>query len=58
MILSADKGNATVLMTREECNNNMVEILNMGMYHILKRDPMAAHDAKIGCVVREGIEKN
>ena len=53
MILPADKVNATVLMTREEYNNKMEELLNTGTYRILKRDPTAAQETKISHVLRE-----
>ena len=58
MILLADNGNATVLMTRKEHKNKMEELLNTGIYRILKRNPTAAQEAKIGYVLRKRVKKN
>ena len=56
MILPADKGNATVLMTREEYDNKIEELLTTDIYWILKRDPTAAQEAKIGRILRKYIK--
>ena len=58
VILPADKGNATVLMTREEYNSKMEELLSTDTYRMLKKDPTAAQEAKIGRVLRDYVKKN
>ena len=45
-------------MTREKYNNKLDKLLNTDTYWILKRDPMAAHEAKIGRILREYLKKN
>ena len=45
-------------MTREEYKNKMEGLLNTGTYRMLKKDPTAAQEAKIGRVLRVYVKKN
>ena len=58
VILPADKGNATVLMAREEYDNKLERLLNTNTYKILKKDPTAAQETKIGRILREYVKKD
>ena len=58
VILPADKGNATVLMTREEYDGKLEGLLNTDTYKGLKKDPSAAQEARIGHVLREYVKKD
>ena len=58
VILPADKGNAMVLMTREEYNSKLEELLNTNTYRRLKKDPTAAQEAKIGRILKDHVKKN
>ena len=42
VILPADKGNATVVMTKEDCNAKLKGMLDTSTYKHLKKDPIAA----------------
>ena len=52
-ILPADKGNATVLMTRDEYNIKLENLLNTDMYIRLKKDPTHAQEARISRILRD-----
>lgn len=58
VILPADKGNATVLMNKDEYTTKMKDTLDTPTYKELKKDPTAAQEAKIGKVLRELVKKN
>ena len=47
VILPADKGNATVLLMREEYSTKMRNMLATPTYKELKKDPTAAQEAKV-----------
>ena len=47
VILPADKGNATVVMTREDYNTKMRGMLETATYQQLKKDPTAAQERKL-----------
>ena len=47
VILPADKGNATVVMDREEYNNKMRDLLKQDDYRIIKKDPTLKIEKKI-----------
>ena len=52
-ILPADNGNATVLMTRDEHNSKLEDLLNTNTYRRLKKDLTAAQEARISHILRD-----
>ena len=58
VILPADKGNATVLMTRDEYNSKLEDLLNTDTYRRLKKDPTAAQEARISRILRDHVKSN
>ena len=53
MILPVDKGNATVVMNKDECEGKLKTMLADGTYKRLKRDPTAKTERQIGAALRE-----
>ena len=49
VILPADKGNATVVMRRENYNTNLRRILETTTYRQLKKDPTAVQENRLSC---------
>ena len=47
VILPADKGNTTVMITREEYDRKMRGMLNTATYKRLKKDPTATQEGKL-----------
>ena len=45
-------------MTREECDGKLNGLLNTDIYKVLKKDPTAAQEARIGRILREYVEKD
>ena len=56
-ILPADKGNATVVMKREEYDMKIEGLLSTSTYRQLKKDPNAAQEARIGRILRSFMRK-
>ena len=52
-ILPADKGNATVVMEREEYDSKMMELLLTSTYRELPKDPTQTMKNKISCTLRK-----
>ena len=47
IILPADKGNATVVMSKEEYDRKIMALLDTPTYRRLPRDPTASQESKI-----------
>ena len=57
VILPADKGNATVMITREDYDRKMRVMLNTATYKRLKKDPTATQEGKLSRRLK-GLEKD
>ena len=57
VILPADKGNATVVMERDEYDSKMSELLNSTTYKKLKKDPTSAKENKLSRLLKS-LEKS
>ena len=57
VILSADKGNATVMMRRCDYDGKMEEMLGTGTYGKLRGDPTATQENRLSRKLK-GLEKN
>ena len=53
VILPADKGNATVVMKREEYNAKMKELLETATYRHIQKDPTATHETRLNRMLRK-----
>lgn len=53
LILSADNGNATVFMNKEDYENKMKELLNPTTYKKLLRDPTQSTSRKVIKFIRQ-----
>ena len=53
MILPADKGNATVVMNRDEYEEKLETMLVDGTYRRLKKDPTGKIERRIGTALKE-----
>ena len=56
-ILPVDKGNATVVMEREEYDMKIEWLLGTSTYRQLKKDPTATQKARIGRILRSFVRK-
>ncbi|XP_046406217.1 uncharacterized protein LOC124171123 [Ischnura elegans] len=52
VVLPADKGNATVLMKKEDYNRKMEELLSDLVYHKLEKNPMAKADWETRAIIK------
>lgn len=52
-ILPADKGNATVLINKEDYSNKVQDVLKAGKYSLLNKDPTKSLETKIGKTLRK-----
>ena len=57
IILPADKGNATVIMNKEEYNHKMNNLVSDGTYTRLKKDPTATTERKLTKLLKKNKEK-
>ena len=57
VILPADKGNATVVMRREEYDTKMTELLETSTYRRLERDPTTTQENRLSRKLK-GLEKS
>ena len=53
LILLADKGNATVLMTREDYDTKMRGMIETATYRQLGKDPTVTQENRISCKLNE-----
>ena len=51
-ILPADKGNAAVVMSNEQCKSKMEELLGTDTYSLLKKDPTESLSRKLDVILK------
>ena len=57
MVLPADKGNTTVIMTKEDYDTKLRRMLESSTYKRLKGDPTTAQESKLSCKLKN-LEKS